>query len=143
MNDTLEAHNDSRKLTTIYPKSITAIHYYSGVLLAMDTLKSIGYSVDLKVLDISDDSVYISILDSTILDDRSLIIGPLHANQFMKLGDRYGLDTNRRLVSPLSYKNVIKNYDNTYQFVPFSNVQIDTIISFIEKKYSTENLLII
>lgn len=143
MNDTLEAHNDTRKLTAIYPKSTTAIQYYSGVLLALDVLKSLGYSVDMKVLDVPNDSVCMAILDSTILDDRSLILGPLHANQFKKLANRYGLDTNRRLVSPLSYKNVIKNHENTYQFVPFSNVQIDTIVGLIAKKHSSENLLII
>lgn len=143
MNDTLEAHNDTRKLTAIYPKSTTAIQYYSGVLLALDVLKSLGYSVDMKVLDVPNDSVCMAILDSTILDDRSLIVGPLHANQFKKLANRYGLDTNRRLVSPLSYKNVIKNHENTYQFVPFSNVQIDTIVGLIAKKHSSENLLII
>ena len=143
MNDTLDAHNDSRELTTIFPKSTAAIQYYSGVLLALDMLKSLSYNVDLKVLDVPNDSVYMSILDSTILDDRSLIVGPLHANQFKKLANRYGLDTNRRLVSPLSYKNVIKNHVNTYQFVPFSNVQIDSIVSLVAKKYSSENLLII
>ena len=143
MNDTLDAHNDSRELTTIFPKSTAAIQYYSGVLLALDMLKSLGYNVDLKVLDVPNDSIYMSILDSTILDDRSLIVGPLHANQFKKLANRYGLDTNRRLVSPLSYKNVIKNHRNTYQFVPFSNVQIDSIVSLLAKKCSSENLLII
>ena len=143
MNDTLKAHNDTRKLTNIYPKSKTAIQYYSGALLALDTLKSLGYSVDMRVLDVPSDSVFMALLDSTILDDRSLIVGPLHANQFKKLANRYGLDSNRRLVSPLSYKNVIKNHENTYQFVPFSNVQIDTIVGLISKNHNSKNLLII
>ncbi len=143
MNDTLETHNDSRKLTAIYPKSKTAITYYSGILLALDMLNSLGYRINLKVIDVPNDSVFMTILDSTFLDDRSLIIGPLHANQFKKLSNRYSSDTNRRLVSPLSYKNVIKNHENTYQFVPFSNVQIDTIVSLVAKNYSLENLLII
>ena len=143
MNDTLEMYNVSTKLTSIYHKSKTAIQYYSGVLLALDMLKSLGYNIDIKVIDVPNDSVCMSILDSTILDDRSLIVGPLHANQFKKLANRYGSDSNRKLVSPLSYKNVIKNHENTYQFVPFSNVQIDTIVDLIAKKYSSENLLII
>ena len=143
MNDTLKAYNVSTKLTSIYHKSKTAIEYYSGVLLALDMLKSLGYNVDIKVLDVPNDSMCMAILDSTILDDRSLIVGPLHANQFKKLASRYGSDSNRRLVSPLSYKNVIKNHENTYQFVPFSNVQIDTIVGLIARKHSSENLLVI
>ena len=106
-------------------------------------LKSLGYNIDIKVLDVPNDSMCMAILDSTILDDRSLIVGPLHANQFKKLANRYGSDSNRRLVSPLSYKNVIKNHENTYQFVPFSNVQIDTIVGLIARKHSSENLLVI
>ena len=143
MNDTLKAYNKSRNPTPIYNESRTAIEYYSGVLLALERLKTLGYSVDLKVLDVSNDSVFMTILDSTILDDRSLIVGPLYSNQFKKLTNRYGVDTNRRLVSPLSYKNVIKNYENSYQFVPFSNVQIDSIVALISKKYISEHLLIV
>lgn len=143
MNDTLEAYNVTTKLTSIYHKSKTAIQYYSGVLLALDMIKSLGYKVDIKVLDVPNDSVCMAILNSNVLDDRSLIVGPLHANQFKKLASRYGSDSNRRLVSPLSYKNVIKNHENTYQFVPFSNMQIDTIVGLISKKHYSENLLII
>lgn len=134
MNDTLEAHNETNNPASIYPQSQTAIEYYTGILMALDTLSSLGINIDLKVLDVSNDSLYYGILDSTVLDDRELIIGPLLANKFKKLANRYGLDTNRRLVSPLSYKNVIKNHANTYQFVPFSELQIDTIVYHLQSK---------
>lgn len=143
MNDTLEAHNETNNPTSIYPKSQTAIEYYTGVLMALDTLGSLGINIDLKVFDVSNDSVYDAILDSTVLDDRELIIGPLLANQFKKLANRYGLDTNRRLVSPLSYKNAVAHFSNTYQVMPLPKVQLDTLVDFIKSRYQGESFVII
>lgn len=143
MNDTLEAHNQTKIPTAIYPKSKTALDYYSGVQLALDTISKLGYNVDIKVLDISNDSIYTTLLDSTILDDRKLIFGPLYVRQFNKLAQRYGADLNRILVSPLSYKNAISKYPNTYQVVPFPKTQLDTIIRLIKSKYSDEQVVII
>ena len=45
----------------IYHISKTAIEYYSGVLLALDMLKSLGYNVDIKVLDVPNDSMCMAI----------------------------------------------------------------------------------
>ena len=85
------------KIDFYYHKSKQQLNIIPGFLLALERLKTLGYSVDMKVLDVSNDSVCMTILDSTILDDRSLIVGPLHANQFKKLASRYGSDSNRRL----------------------------------------------
>ena len=103
-NDQLETDNLSGKPTPLYPNSSIALAYYSGVLLALDTLKSLGLNIHLKVLDVPNDSVFNTILNSTILDDRALIIGPLLANQFRRLSKKYGSDINKRLVSPLLLK---------------------------------------
>ena len=142
-NDQLELDNLSAKPTSLYPNSSTALAYYSGVLLALDTLQSLGLNIHLKVLDVPNDSVFNTILYSTILDDRALIIGPLLANQFRKLSEKYGSDINRRLVSPLSFKNVIGKYPNTYQFVPFPSLQIDTIVSYLNFNKDNSNMLIV
>ena len=127
----------------MYPNSSIALAYYSGVLLALDTLKSLGLNIHLKVLDVPNDSVFNTILNSTILDDRALIIGPLLANQFRQLSKKYGSDINKRLVSPLSFKNVIGKYANTYQFVPFPSLQIDTIVSYLNFNKDNSNMVVV
>ena len=126
----------------IYPKSETAINYYSGLLIALDTLKNIGHEIHLSVYDISNDSIFNELLNSAELDDKSLIIGPLLANQFNQLTSKYGFDNKKRLISPLSYKNVIKNYNNTYQFVPFPKIQMDTIVNYV-KKIKIKNIVVV
>ena len=142
-NDQLETDNLSGKPTPLYPNSSIALAYYSGVLLALDTLKSLGLNIHLKVLDVPNDSVFNTILNSTILDDRALIIGPLLANQFRQLSKKYGSDINKRLVSPLSFKNVIGKYANTYQFVPFPSLQIDTIVSYLNFNKDNSNMVVV
>lgn len=143
MNDTLEAHNESKAPAAIYQKSKTALDFYSGVRLALDTLSSLGYNVDLNVLDVPNDSVFNALLDSTVLDDRALIFGPLYIRQFQKMAARFAADTNRILVSPLSYKNAVSKYSNTYQIVPLAKSQLDTLTGLIKARHQTERLVVL
>lgn len=143
MNDTLEAHNESKNPAAIYQKSKTALDFYSGMLLALDTLSVLGYNVDLKVLDVPNDSVFNALLDSTCLDDRALIFGPLYIRQFQKMAARFSADTNRVLVSPLSYKNAVSKYSNTYQIVPLAKSQLDTLTALIKSTHQSERLVLI
>ena len=141
-NDQLETDNLSGKPTLLYPNSSIALAYYSGVLLALDTLKSLGLNIHLKVLDVPNDSVFNTILNSTILDDRALIIGPLLANQFRRLSKNMEVILINALF-PLSFKNVIGKYANTYQFVPFPSLQIDTIVSYLNFNKDNSNMVVV
>lgn len=143
MNDTLEAHNDSKKPTAIYPKSDIAISYYMGVQLALDTLEKLGYQIDLKVLDVPNDSILEVVVDSTILEDRQMIVGPLYNRQFQLLSGRFGNDSSKVLISPLSSKSVIGRHDNAFQIVPLPKTQVDSMVQLIKKQHKGEQLLLV
>lgn len=138
--------NDSLKLdseTSIYSKSKIALDYYFGALLAIDTLKNMGININFNVYDIPNDSVFEELLLAYTFDESDLIIGPLYISQFNLLAEFYKNDKTKRLVSPLSYKNIDETYTNTFQVVPSSNVQIAKSVDYFNRTYDSSNLLIL
>jgi hypothetical protein len=138
--------NDSLKLdseTSIYSKSKIALDYYLGALLAMDTLKKLGLNINFNVYDIPNDSVFEELLLSYTFDGSNLIIGPLYISQFNLLAEFYKNDSTKRLVSPLSYKNIDKIYTNTFQIFPSSDVQIIKQVDYFNSTYVSSNLLVL
>lgn len=138
--------NDSLKLdseTSIYSKSKIALDYYFGALLAIDTLKNMGININFNVYDIPNDSVFEELLLAYTFDESDLIIGPLYISQFNLLAEFYKNDKTKRLVSPLSYKNIDETYTNTFQIVPSSNVQIAKSVDYFNRTYDSSNLLIL
>ena len=138
--------NDSLKLdseTSIYSKSKIALDYYFGALLAIDTLKNMGININFNVYDIPNDSVFEELLLAYTFDESDLIIGPLYISQFNLLAEFYKNDKTKRLVSPLSFKNIDETYTNTFQVVPSSNVQIAKSVDYFNRTYDSSNLLIL
>lgn len=138
-NDSL---NTNYSKPMIYPKSKVALDFHFGFHLAIDSLESLGYNIDLMVLDVPNDSVFESILASNVLYDREYIFGPIYIRQFEELAKFYGYDSERKLISPLSYKSVVNNYLNIYQPVPLTEVQIDTMVKVLLKKHKEDELII-
>ena len=97
LNDSLKSNNADH---IIYPKSETALDFYFGFKLALDSLESLGYNIDLKTYDAPNDSVFESILNQNLLYDRDYIFGPIYIKQFEELAKYYGYDKNKKLISP-------------------------------------------
>ena len=129
LNDSLKAYSNNKSI--IYPKSKVALDFYFGFQLGIDSLTKLGYNIDLMLIDITNDSIFNSILESNILDDREYIFGPIYIRQFENLAKFYGYDSKKKLISPLSYMSVKNNYRNVYQSVPLSNIQISALIEYI------------
>ncbi|MGC6470194.1 MAG: LysM peptidoglycan-binding domain-containing protein [Flavobacteriales bacterium] len=140
LNDSLKTKSNQ---TIVYPKSSIALDFYFGFQLVLDTLKSLNYNIDLMLLDVPNDSVFDVILNENILYDREYIFGPIFIRQFEELAKYYGYDSNKKLISPLSYKSVKGNYQNVYQSVPIPEVQLDTIINRLIMKYRNEPIIIL
>lgn len=141
LNDTLRSKNPKKNV--IYPKSKTAIDYFLGAKLAMDTLELLDYSFDYEVYDVPNDSVFNSILDSNLLDLMDIVFGPLYVRQFQSLAEKYGYNSKKQLVSPLSYKAIQGNYINTYQLVPVSELQMDTILKHVIHNHANKHLVLL
>ena len=87
------------------------VEYYEGFLMAVDSLKRTGVSLDLYVYDSGKDiSTLNTILAKNEMKSMNIIIGPMHQNQIKPLSD-FAEKNDIRLVIPFSQKGeeVFKN----------------------------------
>ena len=138
-NDSLNVNNSKQM---IYPKSKVALDFHFGFHLAIDRLESLGYNIDLMVLDVPNDSVFESILLSNVLLTENLFLALSISDNLKNLLNFMVTTVKRKLISPLSYKSVNNNYLNVFQPVPLTEVQIDAMISVLLKKHKEEEFII-
>ncbi|MCQ2608496.1 MAG: LysM peptidoglycan-binding domain-containing protein [Bacteroidales bacterium] len=129
----------------IYEGSLQFIEYYEGALLALDSLKKLGISVNLEVIESNSDSASTNI--NKIKTTNDLIIGPVFQKTFpgaASFAKRHSIP----IVYPLSSENVNTTNPyviqiNTPQYYRF-RAMVDNIVSNNENchvciVYNSEN----
>ena len=72
----------------IYPGSLDFLEMYEGILLASDTLRSLGLKINLHTYDIRSDTIEITrLIRSGKLATMDLIIGPVYSNNLSIVSD--------------------------------------------------------
>lgn len=109
----------------IYPKSIKFIEFYQGLLLALDSLKKEGLSIEMLVYDTERDSAKIAaITQRKEFADVDLIIGPFFSANLKHFSD-FAKNNKIPIVSPLSQNNeFLKNNPFAYHINASNNTLI-------------------
>jgi len=146
-NDTM--FNDFEDITEIpniyYKGSEVALSFHVGVELALDSLRKQGKNICLHTFDTNKDTLKIhQIVNSKALENMDIIIGPLYANNFRILCEKYGDDTTKILISPLS-KNTknVKKYKAVYQLSPSFQVQTNIIKEYVLKHHNQDRIIVL
>lgn len=85
----------------IYPRSLGFVEMYEGILLAADTLRSLGLNLNIHTFDIRNDTTELTnLIRSGRLDNMNLIIGPVHSNN-LELVASYAGKLGIPVVSPV------------------------------------------
>lgn len=137
--DTTEIHN------IYYKRSEVALSFHVGVELALDSLRKQGKNIRLHTFDTNKDTLKVhQIVNSNILDNMDIVIGPLYANNFRVLCKKYGNDTTKILISPLSKstKNV-RTYKVVYQLSPSFQVQANVIKNYVLKHHKNDRVIVL
>jgi hypothetical protein len=95
------------------------VEYYRGVLMACDSLKTNGISVDIRAWNLAEQTDINSILKDPHAADRDVIIGPLYTKQVKPLAD-FAQARGIKLLVPCSI-NSQEVYNNTSMFQVFQN----------------------
>lgn len=91
------------------------VEYYEGFLMAVDSLKRTGTSLDLYVYDSGKEvSTLNTILAKNEMKNMDVIFGPMHQNQIKPLSD-FAEKNDIRLVIPFSQK--VKRYSAILRFI--------------------------
>lgn len=121
-----------------------ATDFYFGALLAIDSLKNQGLSLDVKVYDTENNEVVSQrISNKTDFDNNDVVIGPMYFNNVRAVAKN--LHTKKPLIiSPLSARDhsVILN-NNLVQEVPTQEHMALEMLQFIKSNYINQKIIVI
>ena len=108
----------------IYPGSIDFLEMYEGILLASDTLRSLGLNINMHTYDIKDDTIEITqLIKSGKLANMDLIIGPVYSHNLSIVSD-YARNLDIPVVSPVPLVNNSVLTNNPTLFMASSSLEI-------------------
>jgi len=146
-NDTMfNDFEDTTGIPNIYYKgSEAALSFHVGVELAFDSLRKQGKNIRLHTFDTNKDTLKVhQLVSSKALDNMDIIIGPLYASNFRILCEKYGDDTTKTLISPLSKNtNSVKKYKAVYQLSPSFQVQTNIIMECVLQHHKQDRILVL
>jgi ABC-type branched-subunit amino acid transport system substrate-binding protein len=124
--------------------SFTFVQYYEGILMAVDSLKKIGFSAKIYVYDVDDDTAAtLKMLENTELPKMHLIIGPFFENS-LKVVARFAKKYNIKVVDPVSADDsILKGNPNVFNAFPSVNMQLKQLAAFIVERYSGYPIVIV
>ena len=118
-----------------------SLDFYSGVLMAIDSLKTLGLSLKVDVYDTKREvSEVAKILDENDFENVHAVIGPLTPNTFEKAASelrRYNIP----VVSPIGTN--LQLYDNVFQSRPSSDLLKSKIVNFVKADTLASNIIVI
>ncbi len=114
----------TRQTDWIYPASVEFIEMYEGILLAADTLRSLGLNITIHAYDIKSDTIEtMRLLRSGALDKMDLIIGPVYSRN-LSLVASHARDFEIPVVSPVPLFSNSPLDNNPYLFLSGSTLQV-------------------
>ena len=127
----------------IYPRSLNFIKFYEGFLMAVDTLKQKGLSINLHVYDTQNDTARIKeILSFPEFASTDLIIGPRY-NHEVKLVSRFSKENQIKMISPLTDNlSLVDENPYLFQVYPSYNSQIDEFAKFVSG-FGDKNIVLV
>ena len=121
----------------IYPRSLGFVEMYQGILMACDTLRSLGLDINIHAFDIKSDTIELTrLMRNGLLDNMDLIIGPVNSSNLAKLA-AYTNKLGIPVVSPVSLFNnsVLTNNPNLFMANASLNVAQNTIAKKVSEYY--------
>ena len=136
-----DADSDTKQSIKKDPYLNASLDFYSGVLIAIDSLKKLGISLKVDVYDTKREIGEVSkILDENNFENVHAVIGPLTSNTFDKVASELR-KYNVPVISPIGTN--LQLYDNVFQSKPSNGLFKDKLINFIKKDTLPNNIIII
>ncbi|ULC58562.1 LysM peptidoglycan-binding domain-containing protein [Flaviramulus sp. BrNp1-15] len=118
-----------------------SLDFYSGVLMAIDSLKSLGISLKVDVYDTKYQvSEVDKILNENNFEDVDAVIGPLTPDSFNKVASELRV-YNTPVISPIGEN--LKLYDNVFQSKPSADLLKSKVVNFVRADSLISNIIII
>ncbi len=142
--DSTDYNQEYRASDWLFPSSVGFVEMYDGILLAADTLRSLGVDINLHVYDIRSDTFEItSLIRSGKLDRMDLIIGPVHSRNLAILAE-YAGKLGIPVVSPVQLYNNSVLANNPTVFMANASLEVaQNSIAGKLRDYSNDSIVLI
>ncbi len=131
-NDTIRSVASSLKTDKFLNLTLD---FYSGALIAIDSAKTLGLDIDVKIFDSQEtknSSNVLSIIQQNNLSNSDIVIGPFYQNNVEKAAEVL-LKNNVIVISPLS-KDAPKPFENLLQSMPSPEIAKSAIFNYMHNK---------
>jgi LysM repeat protein len=136
-----DAQEDTKNSIKKDPYLQASLDFYSGVLMAIDSLKSLGISLKVDVYDTRYEVSEVDrILKEKNFDDVDAVIGPLTPTNFNKVASELR-KYNTPVISPIGTN--LKLYDNVFQTRPPDDLLKVKVVNFVKADTLVDNIVII
>ena len=146
-NDTMfNDYKDKSGIPNIYyNQSEEALSFHIGIELAIDSLRKTGKKIVLHTFDTNKDTLEVKkLVYNNKLNNMDVIIGPMYSKFFQILCKKYGRDTSKVLISPLSRNNKgIKKYPAVYQIAPSNKLQTEILTDYLLANKKDERIVLL
>jgi LysM repeat protein len=108
----------------IYPRSFDFVEMYEGILLAADTLRALGLSINLYTYDVQSDTIEVTkLIKSGKLSEMELIIGPIYSHNLTIVAS-YAKELGIPVVSPVPLINNSALLNNPSLFMAIPSLEV-------------------
>ncbi len=111
------------------------LDFYAGALVAIDSARTLGLNVDVKIFDSQENKTSSNVVDlvtTNKLSESDAIIGPFYQQYVEKVAEMVS-DNNVAVISPLS-KEIGKSYPNLFQSMPSQEYAKNAMFDFMMGK---------
>ncbi len=111
------------------------LDFYSGALIAIDSAKTLGLNINVKIFDSQETKTASNVSNLVIqnnLENSDAIIGPFYQANVEKLAELVSIN-NVPVISPLS-KEIGKSYSNLFQSMPSNEVLKNAVFDYMRSK---------
>ncbi|MDB4088312.1 LysM peptidoglycan-binding domain-containing protein [Flavobacteriales bacterium] len=133
---------EPNKPRKIYPLTEMSTHFYQGAMLALDSIRISGVSIDLNVYDTEKDTNTIGkLLRTEKLKSSDLIIGPFYEKPYAQVAN-FSKNNQIQTVCPVSQSNKIL-FNNKYvtELQTSLPTQLSYLAKYIANNKNTENVI--
>lgn len=143
-NDHQWANTPINQEKVMHPNTRVALDFYQGALLAIDSLKEVGLSVNVHFYDTEGDSGTVAdLLRGEEMGDMHLFIGPVGSNT-LPLVTEFAKQNGRFVICPApAGSRILLDNDHVCKAVPSTSTQLDHLASFVAKNYNTANVVLL
>jgi len=127
----------------VFSRSIMALHFYEGLLMALDSVRSMGIDISVRVFDTENRKERVdSILRKGGLKGCSLIIGPFYSGEFQQVADHAKL-LGIPIVSPTIHgRQIIENNPMVLKMMPTEERMMTALGRRLSHLKGTNNLVL-